>query len=307
MTARTHCQDRFSLRIVVRPCCAIACCVMLCVLLSSCRRLPLPRADYALSPVEKPDIGIQYFPYGRSMDRTIAEPLPNYEGWPDERMIRDVSRMQRLNLDFVLLSIAPEDVGDSHRRRRYERFFDMHRARGDWPPIAVWIERTAAYHVVYADECAGWLAAQFARDPGMFYMERGRLLVVLSPAIEAWPAYHPALSLQYASPYRNSWDWRPVAPGALAQQSFAPAFAVFAGWTGERAPGAGDEWEIPRYGGRSLIAAVRIAVGQRPARLCIAGWNDFQNGSFIEPNTLDGNRPYELLIREMQRFREGRP
>ncbi len=272
------------------------------LLLAGCRQMVKPNVDYSLRPAEKPTIGLQYFPYGRALDRHIARPVPDYRGWPDERMLKDFSRLAELRLDFVLLAMTPEDVTDAHRRQRYEQFFAMRRSHPEWPKIGIWVERTAEFNTADTNAYVRWLTTLFARNPDLFYTFGRRVVVVLSPDFGTWPVYHPALALQYTTPRRNGWLWQPLSPDDMREQSFPASFAVFAGWVGDQTARPADKWKLRRHSGKTLIYALRRAVAARPERLCIASWNDFRNGSFIEPNTLDGAQPYDALVREMRRF-----
>jgi len=46
-------------------------------------------------------------------------------------------------------------------------------------------------------------------------------------------------------------------------------------------------------------------VSLNPEFVCIASWNDFWEGHFIEPNSLDGTRLYEVLKAVIAQAKKG--
>ena len=60
-----------------------------------------------------------------------------------------------------------------------------------------------------------------------------------------------------------------------------------------------DGWYLDRADGKTLRNRIRAAVALKPKIICVASWNDFWEGHFIEPNSLDGNKLSDVLTEEI--------
>ena len=58
-------------------------------------------------------------------------------------------------------------------------------------------------------------------------------------------------------------------------------------------------WSLQRGKGRNFANRLRRAFQDKAAIICIQSWNDFTDGSFMEPNTLDNNIMMTVLQREI--------
>ncbi|MBQ9445200.1 MAG: hypothetical protein IJU61_01315, partial [Victivallales bacterium] len=60
-----------------------------------------------------------------------------------------------------------------------------------------------------------------------------------------------------------------------------------------------DNWILPRGNGRNFANRLRHAFHDKASIICIQSWNDFSDGSFMEPNTLDRNLMMTVLQKEL--------
>ena len=56
---------------------------------------------------------------------------------------------------------------------------------------------------------------------------------------------------------------------------------------------------MPRAKGRCFANSLRQALLDKSDIICIQSWNNFSDGSFIEPNTLDRNLMLTVLQKEL--------
>ncbi|MCF7855400.1 MAG: hypothetical protein K9N51_11430 [Candidatus Pacebacteria bacterium] len=250
----------------------------------------------------RPRTLIVYFPYEASLVRDVAQPIPNYISWPDERIIRDFSRLSALGVDGILVGIRPGDSVDRFRAERYERLFELVVRHSDWPRIAFWICPEPGVEARRCSLFVDWLTDMLVQYNVAYYQVEARALVVLSPLYTEWPVHHPALDLRFTARNRGQWNWQPRTPKQLAESESSDQLVVYAGYLESLREGHA-QWAIPRRGGRTVVESFRNAVESAPGIICISSWNDYAEGSFVEPNTLDGSRVYDLLRREIRAFR----
>ena len=53
------------------------------------------------------------------------------------------------------------------------------------------------------------------------------------------------------------------------------------------------------------MESLRKAFLSRASVICIRSWNNFQTGSFVEPNSLDGETVLDALTEALARYRAG--
>ena len=84
--------------------------------------------------------------------------------------------------------------------------------------------------------------------------------------------------------------------------------ALLAGQTAaETGRNGKPKWALPRRHGRTLRAALRTALALPVDLICIGSWNNYADGSFIEPNSLDGDRLCTALRQAVAAAKAGGP
>lgn len=241
-----------------------------------------------------PFFSIHYYPYTVSLCRTTAEPAHDFSGWDDERMGRDLAMMGTAGIDIVIVSINPEEVSDFTRSASYLEFIRRAGADPAFPKVAFMAESHGATREQIAAFIAWCEECNLERLPGYFQYE-GKPLLVIYDAINDRFAASERLTVRHTV-WCQEWYWGVAPTPAQTELSRNGEQAmVFAGFlnNGDVGPSAG--WSLDRRGGETLRERIGAALALKPKFVCIASWNDFWEGHFIEPNSLDGSQLYDAL------------
>jgi len=254
----------------------------------------------------KPLIIAVYHPYPDFATTVAAavRPLPGYDGWSDSRMDRDMRRMRDCGINGVLLSIKPEDLADAVRFARIRRFYEL--AAMQQPVFNV------ALMLGGNNELALGNVLQFIQRKGLADFPsamaiNGRKVVVFNNSVRLSQSGKDG---DETFCYRHiGKDWPTLPEGKLlCRPSATDGFVwVKAGdnHAVQDANGVPDGlneqeiWSLPRDKGRNFANRLRHALKERAAIIGIQSWNDFSDGSFMEPNTLDRNIMTTVLQREL--------
>ena len=251
-------------------------------------------------------VALCYYPYGSGLVRSLATPVPDYEGWTDERMQRDIGRMVSAGVDVVLLQLDLSGGGEEFRLERYRRFLEVvDQEAGDAKLTAVfWLNSVSTSALT---EFVRWHVRRGVGALGSHYRVKGQPVVMLGHGVAASPVRHPALGLRKADVPDADWSLGPDrgervwvrADGRVAvlRPGLAPA-------DGSRTKD--KRWPLPRRNGRPLweaLTSLASLEGELPARIVVRSWNDFSSGDFVEPNSLDGKRMLRSLTEGIERLR----
>ncbi|NLG15128.1 MAG: hypothetical protein GX561_13110 [Lentisphaerae bacterium] len=277
------------------------------LLLSSCRSIPedipieLSHSPYAGSSL--PLLLVEYFPYPELPSGKLR-PMPSYSGWTDSRMRRDLSRIRSYGIDGVLLSVTPEDFAESIRSERIRRFFDL--ASELSPPLRVGllVGGSKDYEIA-SGNIAQYLDQQgLAKHKSALLLDGKAVLAFREDIKLIRQVQHPTES--FATFRRLGEDWHSVpagaTPGRLSQME---KFTWVKAGDNSKLPGSVDnkhqaDWILPRGKGKNFANRLRLAFQNKAGIVCIHSWNDFGDGSFIEPNTMDGNQMGIVVFNEKQ-------
>jgi hypothetical protein len=244
----------------------------------------------------RPVVAVVYYPYEESLVRDVAVPVPDYSGWPDERMVRDFSRMAACGADVALVAIDPRVVREAGRAQRYERLLQLRRRHAAWPRVGFWLQACdCSADAVREDELVAWLGSLAGRYGEILFDVDGRAVVVVAPGFGPAPGQHPALTWLPAGPH-GAWFWPAAARDALELSPDGAGAVVSAGMAVIEQDGR-VTWSVPRRRGKTLDRALAAALAAAPKFLCVASWNDYADGSFVEPNSLDGKRAMDAMAR----------
>ena len=258
--------------------------------------------DTLLKGKNRPQIGILYYPYNKAMSQRLARPIPDYSGWPRERMVKDLHRLNDLGVDFIILNVNTADLKNSHRKSRYLEFFDLV-ANSQFPNLAFKITSENKLNMDERRYIINWLVSMCGSDPDAVFNFRGRCLVILPPFVKSWRQTHPSLMFRFTAPERRQWLWSYPGSGKAYTLGYqAKQATVYGGWQGDDT--GNNSWLLPREKGRTLQHALRTVVGRGADIICVDSWNNFKDGSFIEPNTLDSRSVYKTLQEEIRRIKK---
>lgn len=273
-----------------------------------------PRApvseDYA-SGDSRPEIVVTYHPYGPSQLRHLAQPTPDYSGWTDGRMDRDIRRMADAGVDVLALVLDVSTEIDDRMQSRLTRFMAMGaelHASSSGPRLAFWLT-SSAVQPTDAATAAAFLAWLAGRDPHLrswWYQLAEMPVVVLAPELSTISVRHPALRMVRTAlpPSQGGVDWawwdgrrqEPPSPNLLANAAQTQVAVRGGADTADRGWGGTSR-------ARAFRASLRAAFAMRPQHIVVASWNDFGAGDFIEPNRVDGDSLLKVLTEETARRR----
>jgi hypothetical protein len=240
---------------------------------------------------------IHYYPYTVSTVRTIAKPMPGYENWNEMRMRLDMERLANLKVDIVMVTVDPEDIQNQGRALRYLRFVDL---AAKYPFKVAFMadgRRASPFDIRKFGE---WCEQNLPNRPGYFHYQ-GQPLVVFHNALNAANYTSPSLTIRRTTGGRE-WTWGPgkkyrpeVSPNGEQVMAFAGLLL-----NGDR-PELG--FSMKRGKGSCIRKQFRQAAATDARFICIASYNDFYEGSFIEPNTFDGDSVFKALRSEISWFK----
>lgn len=275
-----------------------------------------PRGSAGTSPEAAgkqpfPTIAVRYFPYGPSLERAGLTPIPDYRGWTNERMERDICRMVNAGISLIVVRI---DLGefwqDKYQRERFERFVTM----ASSPRVSGSERVSVVFEVTQRGPGAernlrhllDWFVDKGIGSMQSYFQWHGRSLILLGAGTMNTTLRHPAIGFSTSGGQGSLWNWE-ASPLAVSRNTPLPSsarqLAVSAGkLEGTDARGR-LTWSVPRRKGRTLRTALRAAFAQRPTLVLVSSWNDYEHGDFVEPNSLDGDRLLNTLKREIARLR----
>ena len=294
-------------------CCLIA--VFTLMLLGGCRT-DKRAARLAVGQSPCPTVLVTYYAYGPSLVRSAFAPVPDYDGWPDERMERDCDRLIRSGADVVVIVLEIGELSEEVKRERVRRFAEVlekgRLADGLALCIGIWARAPMTLTGVQREESLRWLGESGLVQMGSYYRPDGtRGALFVDDSVGQLPG-HPALALYTGlsvSPESGG-----GAPGSAppvpcsVQQGPAGVRAVVT--AGSLAPHAAKghlrkagSWTLPRAKGTTLRDGFREARAAGAGSLWVSSWNNYQRGDAIEPNTFDGSAVLKTLQREVGRLR----
>ena len=242
-------------------------------------------------------VAIHYYPYTVSTVRTIAKPMPEYENWNEMRMRLDLERLTNLKIDIVMVAVDPEDVQNQGRALRYLRFVDL---AAKYPFKVAFMAEGRRASLFDIRKFGEWCEQNLPNRLGYFHYQ-GQPLVAFHNAPHAANYTNPSLTIRRTDA-KNEWAW---GPGRNYRPEVSPngeQIMVFAGLllNGDR-PESG--FSLKREKGSCVRQQFRQAAATDARFICIASYNDFYEGSFVEPNTFDGESVFKALRSEIAWFK----
>jgi len=250
------------------------------------------RARLYYSPDALPVVGVVYYPYGSSLVRSGVIPLPDYDGWTDERMSRDLDRMGSGALDFVIVSVDIDDALDDFWRSRYERFAALASNRNG--PKLCYLLTCRRYDRASVERVLGWMTRLETEYRGVFFRVGNRPLILLDKTTGAFGGMHPALSFRYTAGDTASWPFAERSPDQLPDRSECACVRV---------PVVRGSVAV-RKRLRLFRQVLRDTFARCPRVVVVHSWNDFANGNVLEPTVSDGEQFIAALKDELSRLEQ---
>lgn len=229
-------------------------------------------------------LAVIYFPFPPSSPHGW-EALPTTNGlWTRERMLRDIKRLKALNSSMVLLALSPERLTppSPYFVNDCRTFIDLCKADNITvlPLIssATFIPRNDQAVIV---SCLLDVWNKNTDEP------KDRILCFLAEKATSWRVRNPGVqfvSMPVSSASKPStingrtWLFVSVSEEVTSQPSAR-----------EREKDVDDR--LKALGQRSAPVAV----------LCFYAWNDYEHSQVIEPNTVDGDSLFQMLVKWAKR------
>ena len=254
-----------------------------------------------------PEFMLIYHPYGSSMeDRTIAAPIPEYAGWTESRMSRDLHRISNVGIDVILVQVdVTQMVVDDMAKVQLKRFYALAGLENKNLRIALVIRASTTLsnskNSSYLSQFTKWYQKNIHNSYQSAYKQAGRSIIFLDGKFYS-RNWHPIIKcVKLNSGEKSQWIYRHNGNiDNLFSYNKSEAF-VPAAYKGN-CMSKGD-WELPRKAGRTLRRQLWKCYTNKPKQIIISSWNNFSNGDFVEPNSLDGEEPYQALKKEISRLR----
>ena len=267
--------------------CAALVCLAGCALWPGGGRLPGYSADdEAVVRAWKPRVWIAYYPYeGRGERPEGARPVPDYAGWTDNRMALDARRIRECGVHGVAVVLAPGQLASPDVLERLSRFAAVADEAGLNAALLLH-ERDAQTPLVLNAANLGRYLEGTALAELPAFGRGGRLSLFYDSSTIRLEGSLPADILS-----------RPVSLRGLSegQAVLVLRFGENGGCLQTAKRAQRDEWPVPRLQGRAWLRQVRMAAESGADEILLQSWNCYRDGSFAEPNALDGETMTALL------------
>jgi hypothetical protein len=242
-------------------------------------------------------VAIHYYPHTVSTVRTIAKPTPEYEDWNEMRMRLDLERLANLKVDIAIVAVDPEDIQDPGRALKYLRFVDL---AAKYPFKVAFMAEGRRASPFDMRKFGEWCERNLPNRLGYFHYE-GQPLVEFHNVANAANYTSPSLTIRRTEGGAE-WGWRPGKKYSPEVSPNGEQVMVYAGLllNGDR-PELG--FSMQRGKGSCIRRQFRQAIATDARFICIASYNDFYEGSFVEPNTFDGDSVFKALRSEISWFK----
>ena len=252
-------------------------------------------------PGPRPVLMMEYFPYPlwtEAQEVKGVTPLPIYSGWPRTRMERDMERLEEAGIDVLVLSLNPQDLAQENVQQQLHNFYDLLEAKQAKLRVVLCF-RTDAPLAMQVPNVLGFLQKQGLLHHAHAWTWNGR-----TPVWFSWE-----LHLDGENPYRDVavMQYGQEIPLPLSPTSPGTCSNLRNGFQWLRAAESGqgvafatdvqlhDGWLVPRAQGQNLRSGLHQALESHAEHIIISSWNNYRQGSFVEPNSLDRFTMLEIL------------
>jgi len=245
---------------------------------------------------KRPPISILYFPYSVSLNRDIWQPHPNYTAWTDRRMKSDLKRLTGIGIDQVIVNLDVERILTQKSDERYHAFLTYAEHMKNGPEICFQAELSAV-DPKRLEAFFGKLARMNLHRYRIFSKVRGKPILMVrdhSPVQR-----HRLFHLELIELSRMTRHNRIKDVQFAYLNDSASVVMVFAGLYEKNAM-AVRRWRLSRKDGKTLDRNLQAAIHYFPNRVIISSWNNFTDGSFIEPSRKYSDRAYRSLVKSLK-------
>jgi hypothetical protein len=203
------------------------------------------------------------------MPRHLAAPIPNYANWTNGRMVRDLRRMQQIGFSTVLVCMDTDRANDEFGLERFLQFLTEAERLGG-PKVALLIGPGET--PLRRDVMVRRLLKARIHVCKQAVKEAERPVIFLRKGVDVMGTSHPAIMFQ-----------------TIVDSEYA--------WT---TAGRVNGQDVVRENGNMLRTSIWNAYRSKAKNIVVV-WNDFQNGNFVEPNSVDSSLCSNIVKEEVRR------
>jgi len=255
-----------------------------------------------------PNFMLIYYPYDEVINvRTCAAPIPDYtnKGWSESRMECDIRRVKNMGIDTILLNISLERFSIDITKKQVKQFLhiaDMN--NGLTVQLVLKSKMDSGSTRRAMKDFISWFMNNIHRRYSSVAIDnKKRSMIFLDSGIA--PIFlHP--SIKFIKINSNNSTWVCPANGSATTLYNKDKTQVFvpAAYNGQSMVNIEDKlWTLPRNKGKVLRNNLWQSYANCPKYIIISSWNNYKNGDFIEPNSLDNNLLFEELKKEINRVK----
>ncbi|NMA20757.1 MAG: hypothetical protein GX927_09275 [Lentisphaerae bacterium] len=243
--------------------------------------------QHSYSPDKQPEFWLEYHPYPPDQLETLqprVRAIPYFDGWTDLRMERDLLRISAAGFSTILLYITPETMASKVFAERLQKFHQLAGTLPVPPAIALVISSQAKDFTLSLPNTMNFFNSRgFSKLPHALQVKQNPILF-FSEQVQLIDEYYGLERHAYIN------DFLPPVE-IFHERSTKPGCRVRAA-----APlGGENQMTAYRQNGMFFAKQLQRAFDHKAPIICISSWNNYQNASFIEPNSLDQNRMLEIL------------
>ncbi len=267
--------------------------IILVVLMCVGCRSTAPQTD---APLYSGTIWVTYRPYldGALLARAKVRPVPFYTSWTDSRMVRELRQLSSVGISGVLVTLTPEDLLSSSVRERFRRFSEL--SAGYNIGVAPYIVNNKAINLRRSNLINYLHTSGILKSKGTLH-RNGYPVAVVGAGLNLGDAPD---GLQEGVTILRVGRELPPCPGSINGISWIMA-ANNGGCLDSSKSLQREYWTQPRIRGASLRQGLIQAASNGSDLVILSSWNDYANGSYIEPNSLDKDLMLNLLRSRLQR------
>ncbi len=226
-----------------------------------------------------------------------VRPVPMDNGWTDLRMQRDLQRIFFAGISVVMVEVSPQQLTQEAFFDRFRRFGEFAREFSLQTVLCLVPSPDEPVPALERPNLLGYLR-RLSLDKLPYYLGENGIPVVL---------IHEAFALEDGLPPGEEGvqllRMGKEVPSPMVSQDSQEALESGYRWVwgglcqGGDTPAAAGKWSIPRRRGDSLGQQLEEARRSGCRILLLSSWNDYREGSFLEPNSLDGEALIQVLKR----------
>lgn len=224
-------------------------------------------------------------------------------------MERDLERMRDVGFDGALLAIAPKDLADPFIAEAIGQFLALAAAPSSSPAPApafmVGLLLAPSEPMALREEnVTRYLESKGLLTSPATLLIAGKPFIGFNEKVSLTPDQHSTCSRR-----QFGLDWPALPSGREAGASALGHEGVR--WVQVADNGGSNtltdrkklpEWPLPRRRGVAFAEGLRQAFALQARIIIVSSWNNYRNGSFMEPNTLDQDVMCKVMRNELNQI-----